>query len=249
LSATVVLLVTMRCISLRRKFPGLWEAWVACAITLLPVSGIVHQGFQITADRYTYLACMGWALLAGAAVTFGWRRLDRSRTRKALLAGAALLILFTLGFLTRKQIAIWRDSITLWSQAVAVEPSFTAYLNLGSALAVEGDSLGASEQFRKAIAMWPENRKGHHNLGSALLDMRQWEEAARECRLALRWQPEPETFKNLGLALEKQGKLDEAIDAFQQGVRLDSRDQDLQRNLQRVLTMKQRQGRASESSR
>jgi tetratricopeptide (TPR) repeat protein len=238
LSATAVLLVTWACFEWRRKYPGILAAWIACAITLLPVSGIVHQGFQIAADRYTYLACLGWALVAGAGITFGWRAFEHSLAGRVLLVTAAVAVLFTLSFLARRQIAVWKDSITLWTQAIAVEPSFTAHLNLGSALAIEGDSLGASEQFRKAIALWPENGKGHYNLGTSLLDMGQWDAAAREFRLAIQWQPQPAMFNNLGRALMKQGKLDEAIGAFQEGLRLDPGDQDLQRNLQRVQAMK-----------
>src|SRR2546426_6809293 len=34
----------------------------------LPVLGIAQNGPQIAADRYTYLAVLGWAILAGAGL-------------------------------------------------------------------------------------------------------------------------------------------------------------------------------------
>src|SRR5438876_6956539 len=51
----------------RRRWPGLPAAWLAYVVILLPVLGIFQSGPQIAADRYTYLAGLGWAILAGAS--------------------------------------------------------------------------------------------------------------------------------------------------------------------------------------
>src|SRR4029453_16116514 len=52
-----------------RGWPALLAAWAAYAVMLFPVSGLFQNGFQIAADRYTYLPCLPWALLAGAGIT------------------------------------------------------------------------------------------------------------------------------------------------------------------------------------
>src|SRR5436853_897881 len=59
----VVLAITALALALLRRVPGLAATWLAYVIILLPVLGIFQNGPQIAADRYTYLACLGWALL------------------------------------------------------------------------------------------------------------------------------------------------------------------------------------------
>ena len=239
MSATVVLLITLICVVLRHRFPGLAAAWTASAVILLPVSGIIHNGFQIAADRYTYLACLSWALLAGAGFIFGWRALRHSSTGRALTAAGAVLALCTLSYLSYSQIAIWHDSDTLWSRAIAVEPSVPAHLNFAASLYNEGNTLGAIDQYRQAIVLWPDNAGIHTMLGGALLDMHQGEEAAKEFRLAVQIGPNPDAFNGLTYALVMQGKLDEAIGVLSAELRRNPGDTDARRNLRVISAMKE----------
>src|SRR3989454_1065969 len=73
LSYGLVLAITAIVLALRRRVPGLPAAWVAYIVVLLPVLGIFQSGPQIAADRYTYLAGLGWAILAGAGLLSCWR--------------------------------------------------------------------------------------------------------------------------------------------------------------------------------
>ena len=57
-----------------RFAPALSATWAVYSLTLLPVSGIFHNGPQAVADRYSYLACLPWALWIGAAVAWRPRR-------------------------------------------------------------------------------------------------------------------------------------------------------------------------------
>src|SRR5881397_914330 len=68
LSYGLVLAITAIVLALRRRVPGLLAAWLAYIVVLSPVLGIFQSGPQIAADRYTYLANLGWAILAGAAM-------------------------------------------------------------------------------------------------------------------------------------------------------------------------------------
>jgi hypothetical protein len=58
LTATLVLL--------RRRWPAGLAAWAQSVIVLVPISGVVHSGNQLAADRYSYLSGIGLAILAGA---------------------------------------------------------------------------------------------------------------------------------------------------------------------------------------
>src|SRR5437773_8464299 len=66
LSYGLVLAITALVLVLRRRVPGLLATWLAYIVVLRPVLGIFQIGLQIAADRYTYLAGLGWAILAGA---------------------------------------------------------------------------------------------------------------------------------------------------------------------------------------
>src|SRR5213594_321583 len=122
LSYGVVLALTAIALALRRRVPGLPAAWVAYIVVLLPVLGIFQSGPQIAADRYTYLAGLGWAILGGAGLLSCWRSSRRSKTGTPatwLLAGIAFCVVVGLGVLTWNQVHVWHDSEKLWSHAVA----------------------------------------------------------------------------------------------------------------------------------
>src|SRR5881628_1507446 len=108
LSYALVLAITAIVLALRRPVPGLPAAWVAYVVVLLPVLGILQSGPQIAADRYTYLAGLGWASLAGAGLLSTWRRWP-----PFVLTGLAVVLLSGLGTLSWNQVEVWHDSETL----------------------------------------------------------------------------------------------------------------------------------------
>ena len=138
----LTLAVGLALIALRRRWPAGLVAGVAYVALLLPASGIFPNGPQIAADRYTYLPSVGWAMLAGAALPWGWsaRRAGRLSPRIAGAAAlAALPLVAGLAVLTERQIAIWRDSVALWRHAAWADPdSDVPLFYLGWALADAG---------------------------------------------------------------------------------------------------------------
>src|SRR5215831_11824729 len=67
-----VLAVSAVCLALARRFPALLIVWAAYLVMLAPVSGLVQTGWQMTADRYSYTPCLGWAALAGEGIFRAW---------------------------------------------------------------------------------------------------------------------------------------------------------------------------------
>ena len=99
------------------KFPKLRPALAAAGafylMALIPYLGLVKSGRQIAADRYTYIACAPFALLAAAALA------GRGRAKLLIPAG---LLLAPLAVASGRQTALWQNSLLLWKQALAVEP-------------------------------------------------------------------------------------------------------------------------------
>ena len=76
--------------------------------------GLFQRGPQLVADRYSYLACLPLALLAGGALA-GARRPGRA------LACASVWIALAIPA-TWRYARAWQSSSALWEHAVAVEP-------------------------------------------------------------------------------------------------------------------------------
>src|SRR2546430_1436403 len=66
--ALAVTVITAALVALRRRWPAGLAVWVYYAIALGPVVGIVHSGYQLANDRYSYLPALGFALIVGATV-------------------------------------------------------------------------------------------------------------------------------------------------------------------------------------
>ncbi len=242
LSLAVVIAITAAAIRWRHQAPALLAVWIVYSIAVLPVSGILHNGRQIAADRYTYLPCLGWALLAGYAVSAAWRWTSSLAFRKGLVAGLAALLLALLVWRTERQLALWHDTETLWTKAIADEPSAFALANLGTTYFEEGDDLGAVDLFRRAIAMEPRYGVAHFNLAGAYLDLRRFDDALREFRITQQLQPDfAPAYDGSGNALSLEGKLDEAIRDYRRAVQMDPESAKNRHNLETALA-RQRHG-------
>ncbi len=238
-SILAVIAVTVVLIAARRRFPALLAAWMYYLVLIAPVSGIAQSGSQMVADRYTYLSCLAWALLAGAAAAALWRaRLGKKALRRYVAAGAALAVLLSLAFLTRRQIDVWRDSETLYAYVLAntPRPSRIAFNNLAGLLAERGKSDEAIGYYRRALEIDPKYDDARANLGNALMEQGKIDEAMAQYREALRLKPNSMVaHHNLGLALAKQGKIDEALEHYRKAVEINPGFLEGQNNLGLLL--------------
>src|SRR5438128_1522748 len=242
LSYGLVLAITAIVLALRRRMPGLPAAWAAYVVVLLPVLGIFQSGLQIAADRYTYLAGLGWAILAGAGL------LACRHATRFLIRGSAVGVLVGLGVLTWNQVHVWHDAEKLWTHALAIDPkSSVAHSNLGSALIAQGKPAEASEHFREALRINPNDADAHTNLGIALARQRKLIEASDQFRRALEIMPDnADVHYNLGMALARQGKPAEASEHFQAAVRINPNDADAHYNWGNALARQRKPAEASD---
>jgi len=222
--------------ALRHRLPGLLAAFLAYVVILLPVIGIVQNGPQIAADRYTYISCLGWAILAGAGIFYCWRPSVRGRIGLGtfvFINGVAAVVVVGLGGLTWKQAQVWHDTERLWRHAVSASPeSMIAHNNLGNAI-LKQDELGeAIKHFRQALRINPASVEAHTNLGNAMFKRGELGEAIKHYREALRINPAyAKAHNNLGNAMFKRGELGEAIKHYQEALRIDPAYADAHNNL------------------
>lgn len=227
LSAAVFLTITALAILLRHRFAALAVVWMTYVVLLLPVSGIFQTGPQLVADRYSYLPFLGWAVLIGGAIAWSWWRLTAYRLETRLLAVIAfIVIILSFQFLTVRQVAVWRDSVTLWSRAVAVDPaSKLAHNNLGAALLAQGKIDAATKHFQQTLDVAPADTlpekapptegEKYHAIGLSLQQKGNLRGAETYYLEALREDPQHyRAWNNLGVLYAGQARFDEALEAF-----------------------------------
>jgi len=220
LSALAVLVLTAAAWVARRRWPFLLATWAFYVVMLAPVSGLVHTGYHLGADRNTYIPCAGFALLVGASVCpiARWWRTRVVGTAVAVAAlGLAIVWIGGLAVATWSHVQIWRDSETLWRYAIEVDPQCAiCHNNLGTVLARRGERVESLEHFQTAVALRPNRAQFRANLGLSLLESGRRPEGMAQIRSALTQQPtDVEARTNLGIALIEDGRYEEAIRELQ----------------------------------
>jgi protein O-mannosyl-transferase len=207
-AAAAVISVSAALLWLRRRWPAGLAVWLSYLLLLAPVSGLTQSGPQLVAARYSYLACLGFALLAGAAVVRLARAESDGRRRGWARAGgiAAVAGLAALGALSWHQAQIWRDSETLWSYVAAIEPtSAIGHNNLGHSYLQQGRLDEAEREILTSLRLSPEWDQAHTNLAALLARQGRMKEAG-------------EARARLGYLLLAQGKHHAAVELFQREV-------------------------------
>jgi tetratricopeptide (TPR) repeat protein len=241
--------LTASLVLLRRRWPAGLAAWAQSIIVLVPISGVVHSGYQLAADRYSYLSGLGLSVLAGAGLVwmlrYGAGR-PMQRWMRPLAWMSAAMVVVALGGTARAQTKIWKDSETLWRRAVEVDPTCSlCESNLGRVVARPGRFAEGETHVRRAIALRPDRPGPHENMGTIVLAQGRPREAEEHFRRAATLQPGRAASRNaLGVALASQGRDREAEAEFQEAARLSPRLVDAPANLGVLYT---RQGRFEEA--
>jgi tetratricopeptide (TPR) repeat protein len=216
--------LTAGLVLLRHRAPGLLTAWVCYAVIVSPVLGFVQTGPQIAADRYTYLACLPWAVLLAGGV----RGLARGREAGRDPSGtwyvpmaAVVTTLVVLGVLTFAQARIWRDSRTLWEHALHIDPTnYVAYTNRGIVRYAAGDKQGGLADYNTAIAIHPGYALAYYDRGSARHALGDVDGAITDLSFSIQLNPrDPRAWNNRGWAREAKGDLAGALADYAEALR------------------------------
>jgi protein O-mannosyl-transferase len=244
LGAGLLLVVgTVVAVGLWRRRPYGFVGWFWYLGMLVPVIGLVQQGDESMADRYTYMPCIG-LLVAGIWGLHDALRPLRRRWQLELGLVAAASVACVV--VTRQQVARWHDTETLFRHALAVtQANYIAHNNLGTALDKQGRVAEAIAEFRHAIEVKPGYARSYNNLGVALSEQGHWDEAKQQYLKAIDLNPDyANAYNNLGLAFAQQGQLDEARQSLARAIALESDYADAHYNLAQVLA---RAGRLEEA--
>jgi tetratricopeptide (TPR) repeat protein len=217
-AAALLAAVTGLAVWQARRRPYLVVGWLWYLGTLVPVIGLVQVGPQARADRFTYLPHVGLfvAVVWGVADVVGVRR-----GRRVVAACAAVAAVVACAALTRVQIAVWKDSRTLWEHALAVTGSTDAELHLVDLDLAAGDRAAAAARLERVLQLRPDFEVIERRLGELLAALGRSDEAIAHYRELVRRVPDSPTLRGrLGDLLLDAGRWDEAEEQYAELVRL-----------------------------
>ena len=226
--------------AVRRRRPGVTAALAAFVVMILPMLGVVQNGPQIAADRYTYYAGCAAAILIAAGVVSLGRRYHLATT------GVGVAIVIVLAALAWRQTNVWHDSDALWAQVLAVDDESSIGHSAMANLLYKQDKVEeAIAHSRRSIAIAPNFAEAHNDLGVGFARQGRIPEAIEQYQQALMLKPSyDEAENNLGVVSVHEGQLDEAIDRYRRALAVNPDNADAQVNWGNVLV---RLGRPAEA--
>jgi tetratricopeptide (TPR) repeat protein len=187
LAVVGLLSVTAICLRAARRFPFLIVGWLWYLVSLVPVIGIVQVGAQAMADRYAYVPLLGiFVMLAWGARAWV---LEHPRLRAPVHA-VAIVVVLALGLRTSNQVALWRDTVTLFTHALRVTAGNAfAHDALAAALVDLGRLDQAIAHSEEAVRLSPGFGRAYNHLARARAERGELEAAIALYRQALERMP------------------------------------------------------------
>ncbi len=216
----------------RHRWPAVTAGWLAFVAITLPMLGLVQNGPQIAADRYTYHAAPALAILLGVGIY----ALQESRWRHgSRWAGAAVVV--ALGAMTQRQTGVWESSGSLWMRVLSVDPGSAYAHSARASLLYQQDRVDdAMTESRVAISLAPGFAEAHNNLGVGLARQGKLADARMEYQRAIALKAGyDEAQGNLGAVLAREGNADAAITQYAEALRSNPQNADAHVNWGNLL--------------
>lgn len=174
-----VLLIAMTAASFRYT-RALATGMLFYVIALLPATGVIGFAIVVAADKYAYLPSLGILLVLAWAFERVWNMSSETRRHAArwvLFSGAIVAVMFY-SIATRRYLAQWSDSYSLYSYMLPMAPNNpTINSTLAVELADRGQFLEAVQKCQRAIDTDPEYADAYVNMGYALARLKRFQEA------------------------------------------------------------------------
>ncbi|MGQ9645230.1 MAG: hypothetical protein ACUVWO_01670 [Thermodesulfobacteriota bacterium] len=177
-------------------------------VTLLPYLNIIPIS-TLLADRYLFIASFAYCFLLGIGFdrlySFVHPRFSEAFFRLMAVA-LYLFLLVGYSFMTIQQNTIWKNSYTLWSDAVEKYPeSNTANALMGVVYMDLGMNEEAAKYLEKAVRILPIDYESRNNLGIVYGRLDRPEKALKELMAAISLKPESYAINiNLSVFYQRQ---------------------------------------------
>ncbi len=246
-SPVVVAVLGYLCWRLRKTIPGLYIGLAFFMANVLFTLPFVTLGtFELCADHYNYLACVGVFFALGSVLLYFMEKQPQRSGMVTTVVGAWVLFVAIQGF---RQVGTWKDTITVVTNAID-----NGYYHNGMMYFGRGVEYGdlnkqqlALADFNKAIELNPEMRDAYKFRSTLHANNGQIDLALKDIEKYLKYDPtDVVTWNNLAMIYMRQGKLQQSIDAFTKTIELKPTAAISYQNRSRVFDMMGDKARAAE---
>lgn len=233
LAAFGLVAITLAVLLQRNVRRYLLFGWFWFLAALVPTIGLVQVGGHFIADRYFYLPSIGvFIAVVWAADDFSRRFFGHRRA----LWGTAVVLAVALGAMTHSQVAVWRDSESLFTHAARhTKDNYIAYSHLAALQLEQGNESQALTLMQQAYDAGYREVTMLLSLASVRARNGAWDAAESVAREAVARRPKSaNAHAKLAEILLGQGKVEEARREVESALALES-DHPLGRRLRRLL--------------
>lgn len=217
-------LIAVFCVLTFRRWRSFPAAWLSYLIMLLPVIGIIQNGYQSAADRYTYMPLLSLFLLGGLGVA---KLIEKTNGYIRVIAVVpAVLVFIALSSLTIKQEAVWKEPVTLWTRQINVYPGQleTVYYYRALGYSNKGDFANAAKDYTVYIdskVFDPENASIYVSRGIAYMELKDFGAALKDFDMALKIKPDyAGAILARGVLHARAGRCPQAVEELLSGLKL-----------------------------
>ena len=179
--------------------------------SFIPINDVIFE-------HRTYLPSFGFFLILSTVLyILFWNRY------KYLALSLFLIIIAFDSILTYERNKVWKDDLTLWSDAVSKSPDKARpIINRGLAFENLGQFEKAISDYSRAIEIDPKFIQAWYDRGTAYGKLKQWDKTIDDCSEAIRIDPKCSyAYSNRGLAYENLGQHGKAITDYSEAIRID----------------------------
>jgi tetratricopeptide (TPR) repeat protein len=209
-----------------RKHPEITFCVFWMGLTLLPVLNARWMAANVLAERYLYLPSVGFCWLVGWCALRLWRT-----SRNWSAAGTAVRVLATTASVALAIAAwwaiferniVWHDDQSLFLQTLRTDPDAAIIRsNLAGVYLDYGKYDQAEDQWLMALAGKPDNVITMNALGVLYTREEKYDQAQKYLLMAIHTRPQwADAYYNYAIVLQRIGKRPQALEAFQQSIKL-----------------------------
>jgi tetratricopeptide (TPR) repeat protein len=242
ISVILILLLFTLAISLIRKNRLVFFCIGWFFFVLAPTSSLIPI-WDIMVEYRLYLPTFSYAIL----LTLGLHYLHRllisrypKRRSHVLVLGVSILILIFYSYATIERNTIFKDDLTLWSDAVKKSPNkIRPKINLIASYHRYGLYHQAIATSLELLKREPHNYEIYTKLGVSYMFLGEYEKAIENLRRSIEIKKDdPKAFNNLGVVYSEKKDFDQAIAEFKQAISLQPNYAEAYNNLAKALAMK-----------
>jgi len=173
--ALVIILISLGAFfAIKNKLFRFGFLWLMGFLSLSLASSFSHLRDTYMADRYVYVAIIGYSILLYLILN----KLREKFKSYNLLVGSLLCCVIFFSFLSFNRVSVFRDSVSLWTNALKVNPQ-NQYANnsLGFYYRISNDYDKAEYFYKKALEVDSSFFLAHSNIGKVYFEQEKYDSA------------------------------------------------------------------------